>query len=123
MSAHRVAQSVHDSSPEISAADMVKFLHGLADDEEGAAVCYFMGGDDGPIKIGYSVNVKSRLQSIQNASPTRLRVLATSSGGIFRERAYHIHFAAHRLKGEWFERTPEIQAEIDRLSRNPPGEQ
>jgi hypothetical protein len=102
-----VAQSVPDMAP---------MLHGLADQEVGGPVCYFVGGESGPVKIGYATNLKARLQNIQEGSPYKLRVLATAAGGIYREGAYHMQFAAHRLHGEWFERVPEIQDEIDRIN-------
>ena len=97
---------------------MANRLHGLADAEAGGPVCYFVGGNSGPVKIGYATNLRSRLQNIQEGSPHKLGVLATANGGPFRERAYHQQFAAHHIRGEWFERTPEIIAEIERL--NPP---
>jgi hypothetical protein len=85
---------------------------------------YFVGGETGPVKIGFTQQpIKARLVCIQNGSPIKLHVLATLNCTRINERFYHERFAAHRLHGEWFERTPEIQAEIDRLSRNPPGEQ
>ncbi len=48
-------------------------------------------------------------------SPIPLRILAKTEGSRTQERAYHARFAAIRLHGEWFERTPEIEAEIERL--------
>jgi hypothetical protein len=76
---------------------------------------YFIGGDAGHIKIGVSANPESRLAAIQTGSPIPLRILATVLGGYDAERAYHARFAAHRAQGEWFERHPEVLAEIDRL--------
>ena len=31
------------------------------------------------------------------------------------EQAYHRKFRNHHMRGEWFERCPEIEAEIERL--------
>ncbi len=76
---------------------------------------YFVGGDDGPIKIGYSTNVKNRLAKIQNGCPFRVRVLATVRGSQSDEMVYHLRFAADRLHGEWFARSPELLREIERL--------
>ena len=83
---------------------------------DGRGQCYFIGGEVGPIKIGYSIDVKSRLRALQASSPVTLSVLAIRSGGETRERAYHDQFSEWRLHGEWFERCPEIEAEIARLS-------
>jgi len=80
---------------------------------------YFVGAKDGPIKIGVANNAVNRLKSLQAASPATLSILAQTVGGQPREREYHRQFAAHRLHGEWFERHPDILAEIDRLSTPP----
>lgn len=93
----------------------VEILHALADEAATTRTCYFIGGDHGLIKIGYSYNPHERLKALQLGSPVDLRVLATAPGGAARERAYHDQFAEARVRGEWFSRTPEIEAEIARL--------
>lgn len=85
-------------------------------DVEARVTCYFIGGEDGPVKIGFTDNLPKRLKALQSHSPVPLQVLAVTGGGIFAEMEYHERFAQHRLHGEWFERTPEIEAEIERLS-------
>lgn len=83
-------------------------------------VVYFIEGAENAIKIGFTKQpVRSRIKSIQNGSPVRLRLLACCSGSVGLERDYHRHFAAHRLHGEWFSPHPDILAEIDRLNANP----
>jgi hypothetical protein len=84
---------------------------------EAKVACYFIGGETGPIKIGQSGNLAARLKTLQNHSPVPLSVLASTGGGMFAELAYHERFAAHRLHGEWFERHPDILAEIDRITQ------
>ena len=80
------------------------------------AQVYFIGIEpDGPIKIGKAINVQERLGTLQVAMPMPLALLATADGGRAREREYHARFEAHRIRGEWFERGPEIVAEIARL--------
>lgn len=81
------------------------------------AVVYFIGGDAGAIKIGLTTDLPARLKVLQNSSPIALRVLARRAGNLTLERDYHLLFAASRLHGEWFERTPELLAEIERLNR------
>jgi len=79
--------------------------------------CYFMGGDEGPIKIGYSTQLAQRLSCIRNQNGLlRIRLLAKLTGGRERESYYHHKFKEHRFSGEWFERHPDILAEIDRLN-------
>lgn len=79
-------------------------------------LCYFIGGDVGGIKIGASTAPAERLGAFQLQSPIRLELLAVCDGGLKAEREYHLRFAAHRLHGEWFERHPDILAEIERLA-------
>jgi len=76
---------------------------------------YFIGGETGPIKIGESSNVRNRFSDLQASSPVVLSVLATCPGGSKAEREYHRRFASARLHGEWFSRTPEIEAEISKI--------
>lgn len=83
---------------------------------ESGDVVYFIGGADGPIKIGVAVNPIIRLNTLQTGNPAKLSILATVRGGMRQERIYHKQFAATRLQGEWFERTPELLAEIEWLS-------
>lgn len=87
-------------------------MHDAADASDTFATCYFIGADTGPVKIGYSVDVAARMASMQAGSPVLLRILAIAPGGAAREAAYHQQFADLRLHGEWFRRTPEIEAEI-----------
>jgi hypothetical protein len=105
------------SSPadHFSDEEYVAGLHRMAEEFEADQFCYFVGGEDGPVKIGCTGDVKKRLWGLQNASPVPLRLLAVTHGGQSRETAYHFTFGAHRLHGEWFERCPEIEAEIERL--------
>ena len=78
-------------------------------------IVYFVGGETGPVKIGWTQQpIKARLVCIQNGSPVKLHVLATANRHRIAEKHYHREFAAYRLHGEWFERCPEIEAEIER---------
>jgi hypothetical protein len=79
-------------------------------------VVYFIGGNDGPVKIGFTNHLEHRLATLRCSSPVPLGVLATVEGPPELERDYHRRFAAHRLHGEWFARCPEIEAEIERLT-------
>jgi len=76
---------------------------------------YFIGPDDGPIKIGLSNAPLERLACFQIGSPVTLKIHALTKGDFAAEQAYHARFAAHRLHGEWFNPHPDILAAIDRL--------
>jgi len=80
---------------------------------------YFIGGDTGRIKIGMSVCPLERLAAFQLGSPIDLRIMALARGYFDVEDEYHSRFAEHRVRGEWFERHPDILAEIARLSTGP----
>jgi len=69
-----------------------------------AQYVYLIGGDASPlVKIGTTNNVASRLRSIQNMSPTPLRVLWHTEGGFGLEQALHDRFRKYRKHGEWFD--------------------
>lgn len=86
------------------------------DKHPGEGFCYFAGGGDGPIKIGFSKSPHRRVSEVRRERIEKTGLLAVVRGGQDRERYYHTLFATHRLHGEWFERCPEILEEIERLS-------
>jgi hypothetical protein len=106
---------------DLSDEEYLAGLHRMADEFDSETFCYFVGGDDGPVKIGQAQDVQKRLRDLQMGSPVVLKILAVTSGGQSRETAYHFTFAGHRLHGEWFDRCPEIEAEIERLNAKPRG--
>jgi hypothetical protein len=84
------------------------------------SLVYFIGSELGQVKIGMARVPERRLRELQTSHPAKLTILATCEGGHEREQGYHRKFAAHRLHGEWFERCPEIEAEIARLTTPTP---
>lgn len=79
------------------------------------ACVYFVGGDAGPVKIGYTSELPLRLRSLRNQSPVPVRLLGAVHGGRDVERAYHSQFASSRLHGEWFERSDDILDELAKI--------
>ena len=77
---------------------------------------YFAAAPEGPIKIGMTCDVKRRLRELRTKTKLDLAILATIDGGSPREGLYHSRFLAHHIEGEWFERHPDILAEINRLN-------
>ena len=82
-------------------------------------LCYFIGCDEGMVKIGWSKDVNRRFNELRGPSIYKLEILATARGGRERERHYHRLFEADALGGEWFTLSPAILAEIARLQPTP----
>lgn len=80
---------------------------------------YFIGEDDGPIKIGFSQRPRGRVANLSTASHRSLKLLALQAGDTDLEKEYHNRFSAHRIKGEWFARHQELEELIERLAADP----
>lgn len=77
---------------------------------------YFIGSDDGPIKIGASTNPQRRLSDLKYKFGGNLRILCAVPGMADEERNMHFGFQGFRLHGEWFEPHPIILEVIDILN-------
>lgn len=84
---------------------------------DGKSYVYFIGGDETPIKIGFSSQPYERLTILQTAHWCKLSILAKIEGDLSLEKHFHARFAAYRLCGEWFAREAEILAEIERINQ------
>lgn len=71
---------------------------------------YWIGGDTGPIKIGWSKDPEKRLKQFQPGSPVELRVIHRVAGTYNDERRWHNELSNERLHGEWFERGAAMMA-------------
>jgi hypothetical protein len=78
---------------------------------------YFVTAGDA-VKIGRTTNFGTRLRHIQAHNHEHVECVVLLKGEGWRERGYHRRFRGHHLRGEWFERCPEIEAEIERLRPN-----
>lgn len=76
-------------------------------------IYFIQAGPDGPIKIGWSREVKKRAATIQSWEPVELECLATLQGPMATEQALHRRFGSARIRGEWFNPTHELLAYID----------
>lgn len=61
------------------------------------------------VKIGLSASPKERLANMAVGNHADLKLLATATGGMRRERAFHKRFADDHIRGEWFELSPAIK--------------
>lgn len=73
-------------------------------------VYFIQSGNLGPIKIGYSNNVKKRLSALRSGSPYELSVIGIIEGGREKEKELHEKFKEKRIAQncEWFESCDEI---------------
>lgn len=65
-------------------------------------------GRDGPIKIGDTDNVKSRIRQLQTVMPWPLTLLRVLPSLCHNTAAIYAHFARARMRGEWFYPTREL---------------
>jgi hypothetical protein len=65
-------------------------------------VYFIQSGNDGPIKIGTSMNIPVRLAHLRADNPYALYLLGTIPGGSLMEEALHRRFASDRIHNEWF---------------------
>lgn len=66
---------------------------------------------DGPVKIGHSGNLTSRVSSLRSGNARHLicawvHPFNTKQEVRSAEAAAHAYFAAHRMSGEWFDICP-----------------
>lgn len=69
-------------------------------------------GDDGPVKLGTTLDIFSRLGQLQTSHYKELRLRALWAGDRADEKALHSRFAHLHLHLEWFAWTPELDAYI-----------
>ncbi|MGV0964218.1 MAG: GIY-YIG nuclease family protein [Polynucleobacter sp.] len=73
------------------------------------SVVYFMqAGPNGPVKIGHSRSLVTRLDAIRRHNAAEVVLLGAYSGGLREEQDAHRQLAAYRIRGEWFHPTPAV---------------
>lgn len=77
---------------------------------------YFIQGESGgPVKIGYTTDIKRRLKELQSGSIDILQILLVVPGNKVYEQYLHSKFENYRLKGEWYKPDPKIFEYMDKL--------
>ena len=66
---------------------------------------YFLQGENGLIKIGYSQDYKERYKALKKMSPVDIKLLfvVKTDDMVGLERNLHNRFQEKRVKGEWFQ--------------------
>lgn len=75
-----------------------------------------------PVKIGYSKRPHWRLIENQTGCPFELVMLGVTLGGTVLEKDLHRQFKRCHIRGEWFDRKPEMEPFIDALTEFSPPE-
>lgn len=71
---------------------------------------YFLRNSRGHIKIGWTTqSPESRLSQIQTGDSEPVKIVGVMPGTEQQERAFHVRFAAYRMKGEWFHPNAELE--------------
>lgn len=71
-------------------------------------VCFIRAGKSGPIKIGFSNDVKDRLSSLQTSHYESLTLLGVVNAAICSEAAMHFLHKKDHIRGEWFHSSEEL---------------
>lgn len=88
--------------------------------ENHAPVVYYMTHSDyqGAVKIGTTVNLKSRLRRFERGRNQKFTFLAFELGDKRLESARHKQFAKYRIIGEWFFHDEELADYIEALQQS-----
>ncbi|MGL4444243.1 MAG: GIY-YIG nuclease family protein [Alsobacter sp.] len=73
-------------------------------------------GDDGPIKIGKTLDVDARVAKLQTSAPAPLKILAVADSNI--ETDCHRRFSDLRRHHEWFDPSEELLSFIAGVAKN-----
>jgi hypothetical protein len=69
------------------------------------------------VKIGFtSGSPYVRLKALQTGAPADLVLMACVPGTVETEQHYHRKYAAQRVRGEWFEGSPELLEELSMIT-------
>ncbi len=83
---------------------------------------FIQQSNDGPIKIGITENIESRLSQLQTSNPYPLVVIHTITLEISKlrkfENFFHTLFKDHHISGEWYNPTPFVKKKISQVIQN-----
>ena len=80
---------------------------------------YFVRVASGPIKIGVSDDVPSRVNAIRVANHEEVTLLGAVAGSLQTEDDWHARFADERIRGEWFRGSAAMLAAIAEATAMP----
>lgn len=77
---------------------------------------YFISDGKGHIKIGFAVEAKKRLSTLQCGHPDSLSIVATMPGNRHVEKGLHTRFRKEHVRGEWFKNSGELATFLLRMA-------
>ncbi len=86
----------------VALQDRTALLERALEYQRGSWVYFIQAGENGPIKIGFSDNIKKRMLSLQTAHYEELRLLGAVQGADEMESYLHRKFRRLHIRGEWF---------------------
>jgi hypothetical protein len=69
------------------------------------------------VKIGFTDDIRNRLNHLQVSCPVKLKLLALIEGDLNEENAHHEKFKHLLSNGEWFNYTQELEEYVTSLDR------
>lgn len=82
---------------------------------DGPFLYVVQAGENGPLKIGITVNPRERFVALQVGCPWDLIVRVIVAGNADDEAALHRRFRIYAMRGEWFRCVPEILEWLEAL--------
>ena len=97
---------------------LVQFEHmvRLGKAAEAPSYVYAVEAVGGPVKIGFSTNVRDRFRKLETAASLPLKLLAVAPGTMRDERTLHARFEDFRVRGEWFDVPPAVRGKLADLA-------
>ena len=81
---------------------------GIVWHSQGMSFVYFIQAESGPIKIGFSLDVRRRHRALQQAHFEKLTVLGYIIGTEELEKSLKVSMRSNQIRGEWFRPTSEV---------------
>jgi len=85
----------------------------MSDDKATTLLYFIRQGEEGPIKVGRSVDPWSRRDELQTGNPDRLHVGGVAFGNPGFEADLHDSFGQYWIRGEWFQPAGELERLIE----------
>ena len=83
---------------------------------------YFVQASSGPIKIGWTKDIRERLKMLQANNFDTLTCIGAAEGSTVDEAQFHRRFGKHLIRGEWFQPAPEILEAARSVRQRPDAE-